>query len=1701
MDIVAPSDNPLEESGLLYDEPSMLEEDDILPDYLWTQDEQTEEGNKFPFEYAVEKSQSEDAIDEISDNSEDDFSWQSETHSVDLELTKKTTRHTNRVQTYRFRKKMNQLDSIQQDKESLIQKLREELNTCRQRIESLEQQKNTVETDIKTEQENNNTAAVFRLQALHKRLCAELDIEQDVESKIASMLEENKYDLWKIEVEQGKFASSRERLEQDEEEMDKQRKELAEQRLQKEKIFKNLSERKKQAEKVREQNTLKEREVRYRKAVDDAQKNHVKAVQYLKETMTRVREKETEKEKKSREEMEKRMQAVLILKNSISANRENLRVTDARNKARAALEKNQEMLEKESVLAKGEDAAKFLIHQKRLQEFERKKLEFEEKQKLKKQEIISRILQEESNQEKQKKLSSSLQTSKSREPSKLRNKTIQYIESVVTPETEEEVTVTKRWRSPSSLSSDEDESSSSEMYPDKVPEFTYVEQEESETLVQPEFMGLWDQDLMPYKVPKEEIESKPLGGSKMEKVIMTETLKKLRSGIIEKQVVSGHEFKGCPFYSKPNVIHFKDLEVGKTYKKKVTLTNASYTINFCKLIGVSDHLKDFIKIRFDPPGQMSAGMSCEMIVLFNPMINEDLKGEVMFMAQTGAFSIPVICTTKKCELAVEKDCIDFGTQVVGETVIKIISLTNRGARGTRFCIRTLSQANDTGNPTQVVPLETSPEIGTPASKERDTITPLESRAENQNETPILNQPEAVRKSISPQGSEMVETRSSNVKTSATIEYISNEHSTVVEDSLNEVEQLGSQSEELIEIKLGEVTKGDIGPFATVKIPLIFTPTFPVKVQEFFQISFDDPNSKPIPITATGIAIDVPVYVPNSNIDLKICTYDRLYQDSIIIKNRATTALRLKFEVCKELKNHMELLPKTGFIQAQSSFSVQLKFLPRLSLPDDAAAYFDKETGVLEAPMTILVADQTRSVPFTVNAVLTTSDLEITPSEVEFGHCTIFEAVQSSIQLTNKSILPQEFGFVGIPEYVDIQPGDGFGTLFPLETVKLDIIFKAGKAKEYAFELTCKSAINRQFKIFCKATGVHPPLELSHSLIQFPATALNDVSTATLYVVNTHTTRNEFKRPVPRIGTGEIAPVGPTSFEIHVPKDFPVTVSPLVGTVLPGEKCLVQVSFHPTLLDQEIREEAVRIIAKANEARTLLQKRSAAATSETQSKKDTKEPFANTEKRKQTSSPKRERKKQMTSAKQSPKTPKPSESAPIELPKVEDIKPESEEYLAAQASIYRRFTGRCEKYVLPCFIASCDVSKKDHKDLKFSPYNTLLIELHCPAIAPPLIVTSNNGRHLVNFGEIATGQSVVKRVTLQNISLERLEVGFSILNPNGPFALLNPVNIMEPGATCLLIIAFSPDENQTFFENLEVRTRHATLTLRIKGKGLKPSLSCSVEGGILNMGYVLAKDSVTSTFQLQNTSTVPVIYSLKLGSLSMTRYSDLQKLPSFISSRNANPGLVGTQNYNGFSVFSVFPVEGTIESGKSLDVSVTFNPDHESVHYSDSLTVELFGKHTTHSIQLKGACRNHIMYLEGGDPLDVPFESLGFIPESEGDEPLKTLLVTFHCIQSAADLKPAVRDLRVGCINSTLLPAKKNVEFSWENTQLLQQKGFTIDPIKSAVDSGHHKTVSIRWVPPAQYDPSKPTSTTAKLTLKGDVTELYQVIMATQVVSA
>ncbi|KGL84698.1 Uncharacterized protein KIAA1751, partial [Tinamus guttatus] len=314
-------------------------------------------------------------------------------------------------------------------------------------------------------------------------------------------------------------------------------------------------------------------------------------------------------------------------------------------------------------------------------------------------------------------------------------------------------------------------------------------------------------------------EPKLLAARMMRSEIFEKTTGKLQTGIVHKETGAAREHERCPFYSKPNLIHFKDFDVGKIYKKKIVLTNASYSVNFCRLAGISEWLKDFISIHFDPPGQMSAGMSCEVGVTFKPMINETLEGEITFMAQTGSFSVPLKCTIKKCILALDKELIDFGTQVVGERISRMITLTNRGALGTRFKVQVSS--GDSSISRAIAKSCGRMTCGICAGFDIFVIV--------QKHTFCffcfcfffsLSSPEELSQDV-----------------------LNSELDLEADDAKNLVEP--SPEETPAEIMLGKVTEGEIGPFSSVKLQIIFIPAIPGDVRAEFVITFDNSPCKPV----------------------------------------------------------------------------------------------------------------------------------------------------------------------------------------------------------------------------------------------------------------------------------------------------------------------------------------------------------------------------------------------------------------------------------------------------------------------------------------------------------------------------------------------------------------------------------------------------------------------------------------------------------------------------------------------------------------------------------------------------------------------------------------------------------------------------------------------------------------------------------------
>uniref|UniRef100_A0A2I3TGG2 Cilia- and flagella-associated protein 74 n=1 Tax=Pan troglodytes TaxID=9598 RepID=A0A2I3TGG2_PANTR len=1535
------------------DDSSLLPEDQLLADALPLEDERDElEDPEFDIKCLLQEA--EDDVDPGHSSSVKEL-------DTDADKLKKKTAE-DRMQAFHLRQNLSALDKMHEEQELFIEKMRGELRACRQRRDLIHKQQEAVAAEIATEEEAGNMATVGRLQAVSRRLFAELENERDLQSRTEAMLKESENTMWHIEIQEGRLEAFRTADREEVEATGRRLQVRAAEQLCREQEALGKVERNRLLRIRKSLHTQKELGLRHQKLLEDARKNHKVAVRFLKASLGRIREQEKKEEMECHEYMRRRMDAVVALKGSISANRDTLRKFQAWDRAKAELAEQRVQAEKKAILAQGRDAFRHLVHQRRHQELEAQKRAFEEEQKLRKQEIVSRILKEEAEEEKRKKQHPP--TSARHRPT-LRDKTWNYISDFC----KEKTTV------PTNTSTLDYEAAAGPG-PSRLLQVVSSEliqgdpgaSSEEETLAEPEISGLWNEDYKPYQVPKEDVDRKPVGGTKMDKDILERTVERLRSRVVHKQVVWGREFQGRPFNSKPELLHFQDFDIGKVYKKKITLVNTTYTINYCKLVGVEGHLRDFIHVDFDPPGPLSAGMSCEVLVTFKPMINKDLEGNISFLAQTGEFSVPLKCSTKKCSLSLDKELIDFGSYVVGETTSRTITLTNVGGLGTTFKFLPASE------PCEMDDSQSALKLSSLLTYEDKSLY------------------DKAATSFSEQQLEGTESSQADMQSRKELEKLDKEQE---EEQPAEPERLTTvipPSEEQTEITLGEVTEGEIGPFSSIKVPIIFTPVVPGDVQARFKVTFKNPQCPTLHFRVVGVAIDVPVWVPKPSVDLKICMYDRLYQDSVLVHTRSKAALRLKFEVCKELRAHLELLPETGYIQAQSSYSVQLKFLPRHSLPEDAGRYFDKETRVLEAPMTIWVADQNKPVGFTVHAIVTTSDLELSPSEVDFGYCTIYEAIRTEISLHNHSLLPQEFGFVRLPKFVDVQPNDGFGTILPLETLQFCVIFQPTEAKEHRFQLTCKSEINRCFKLSCRAVGVHPPLELSHYQIKFAATALYDTSVATVYVINSHLSMSSRNHSKPRIGSEDASPMGPTSFEFLLPPDSPITISPSVGTVWPGKVGVAPRHLHlppgclalPTLNHRFRKDMAPQRKDRHRLSFSVLR------------------------------------------AQNRDKLFKVSVPHVLEMRKRE-LKPSSDEYQAARATLLRAFQAKFDTFVVPCVVASGDIKdRKGSEPLSFSPHNTLYLELWCPTVAPSVVVTSHKGKTIFNFGDVAVGHRSIKKISIQNVSPEDLALDFSLLNPNGPFVLLNHSSLLRAGGTQVLVLSFSPHESILAQETLDIITKRGTLTLTLLGTGVASMITCSIEGSVLNMGYVIAGESVSSGFKLQNNSLLPIKFS--------------------ISPSQRTEVVVRTQNLNGQSVFGVAPVKGVMDPGKAQDFTVTFSPDHESLYFSDRLQVVLFEKKISHQILLKGAACQHMMFVEGGDPLDVPVESLTAIPvfdprHREEAEELRPILVTLDYIQFDTDTPapPATRELQVGCIRTTQ-PSPKKPDHPLMVSALLQLRG-------------------------------------------------------------
>jgi hypothetical protein len=169
---------------------------------------------------------------------------------------------------------------------------------------------------------------------------------------------------------------------------------------------------------------------------------------------------------------------------------------------------------------------------------------------------------------------------------------------------------------------------------------------------------------------------------------------------------------------------------------------------------------------------------------------------------------------------------------------------------------------------------------------------------------------------------------------------------------------------------------------------------------------------------------------------------------------------------------------------------------------------------------------------------------------------------------------------------------------------------------------------------------------------------------------------------------------------------------------------------------------------------------------------------------------------------------------------------------------------------------------------------------------------------------------------------------------------------------------------------------------------------------------------------------------------------------------------------------------------------------------NSKTIQLCGKSRTKNIYIKGVeqltanANTETMTLVDVSPDAAAGEepAAGGKDAKEKSKPAKAdknaastpedlnvpipILVTLYSIsKNLGDNAPAEKIIHIGCMKSPVSntadkkDAKKNGEFTFDNPKDINLKGFNVDLLKSAVESGGERAIKITWKPPPGTDVS------------------------------
>ncbi|CAK0881752.1 unnamed protein product [Prorocentrum cordatum] len=721
------------------------------------------------------------------------------------------------------------------------------------------------------------------------------------------------------------------------------------------------------------------------------------------------------------------------------------------------------------------------------------------------------------------------------------------------------------------------------------------------------------------------------------------------------------------------------------------------------------------------------------------------------------------------------------------------------------------------------------------------------------------------------------------------------------------------------------------------------------------------------IVIDGSCVDVPIYFPEEEMDLKICIYGTIYRENVVLRNRRKDTMRVDIIKPKEIPGELQISPTTAYVQGNSDQVLAVKFSPREDFlarhPEFRDPKRPDDSGAFRIPLKACGADQVLPANAAIVGTLTQNMIYFEPSKLNFDKCAVGSAVSSRLTIVNPCLLPQKYAFARLPSFLSVHevpddvreeesekmvgqgsavmeggPEAWYGRLLAGERREFVVTYAPEAAVEMAHSMACKVITGgqcvRDFSVLCKGQGVAPLVKLSHTQVDMASIPCGTVASESITVTN-----------VSR---------WPCMINVVLP---PKELSALHGGPIcymleQNESRRLLLQFSPTEAYTQLLDGEAAAAAAAAEAE-------AAAAAEPPPPEP--EPPAPDPKAKA-----KAKAKGKAAAAPPPEPPPPAEEEKPKTPppSAEELRKQPITIQSIRVNGGRRWEVPESRTVhaswrVPIYIKSLRPGKAEDEPAsppaspqkgKGKKRDPAVYFGMSTCVLPDALVAD---RDVLDFGDVTAQERAVLALELENeVPEEPQDLHVEPLPENQCFTVLNAPRPV--GARPFrLMVEFRPSSVQDYETVLRLRTQNSRVQVPLRGRGVRPVLRIEPADGLLHLGAVVygkeAKDYTTATLTVMNESAFELRF-------------DLQTI------------VQADVNHTGPPPFTLSPAAGVVEPNGKKIVTVTFRPHRPMGMFRQKILVNVPNQQEPTYVYLFGHCFKYQAYAMHDVP-PAPFGRL------------------------------------------------------------------------------------------------------------------------------